>query len=280
MGRFYWKHNPDEVLIGYQAQDREFFDSEIPGMQIYCEAGDWLIVDPQGQVWSHPTLEHMLEAVFPADADTYEELERIQPFSTYCRFRSKDTGELVLARRCTKGFTFQGEQTPLGYFLVLLDEYSFQFVSAAAFAVSFEATDARSEWELAVPHNPAEWFPIDLEILKEEAELEERLMGMIDNPREIKFRLPCACTTHEMSVYSDEDYHGQTEFSYWQQGRGEQPWTWKTRMKMIWDILIDGNPYSDMVILSLEDTKKLRDNLNEIIQMHEDIKAKQESGKQ
>jgi hypothetical protein len=77
----------------------------------------------------------------------------------------------------------------------------------------------------------------------------------------IEERIPCECYTHEMSVYSDEDNNECIEFAYWQRGKHEQPWTWKTRIKTIWDILTTGNPYSDMIILNQENALKLKNTI-------------------
>ena len=80
----------------------------------------------------------------------------------------------------------------------------------------------------------------------------------------IEGRFPCDCYSHEMSFWADNESQ-IAEFSYWQRGRGEQPWNWKTRLKMVWDILTTGNPYSDMIILNRSNTEKLRDTLNDFL---------------
>ena len=67
-----------------------------------------------------------------------------------------------------------------------------------------------------------------------------------------------------MSVYGDNSL-SLLEFGYWQYGRGEQPWSWKTRIITIMKILMHGNPYSDMVTLDKQNVEALRDTLNNFL---------------
>jgi len=193
---------------------------------------DWLITTP----------------VTPVNWKTSEFVENIAPTTTYHLFETCiGPLEQVLAR-----FTFDGnKEVPANHWEVVYENNQYgtqevQFVEDDFFKTSFTPADALSkkyaEFITSVVFRPS---VLALPTLSEE---------LVEN----ELRLPCDCYTHELSVLYDEETD-MFELAYWQRGRGEQPWSWKTRFKMIWDILTTGNPYSDMIILKRKNMYKLHD---------------------
>ena len=115
-----------------------------------------------------------------------------------------------------------------------------------AFAPADEEAKAYREAINSVYNQPLNYYSPDMSIANTE------------------LRLPCDCYTHELAVSYDKDTDC-FELAYWQRGKGEQPWSWKTRLKMIWDIITTGNPYADMIILKRKNMYKLYEYIGEFI---------------
>jgi hypothetical protein len=250
------------------------------GIQQYYEQGDWILIQDSEVVKNLGTnisewAEQSYTSCIPADKKSNDFLESVAKGSSYHMYVSNNTGEPVLARYlytpedenpweivfpsesplqaemlhqyCTKTFIqyFSAEDMAAKNYM----EYIVSLVHSNKFGMTGKYESLESELSLS---------PIPLEaFLGKQPEV---------NPDEwtIEARLPCDCHAHEMSVWASYDYPF-LEFGYWQHGKSEQPWSMKTRLKTVLDILATGNPYADMLILNRESAEKLRDTLNEFL---------------
>lgn len=74
--------------------------------------------------------------------------------------------------------------------------------------------------------------------------------------------LICDCQGHGLLV---ERFEGEDEvsISLFERGLNGRILNWKERLRWCWQIFKNGSPWSDFVILNVENQKKLRKFLNE-----------------
>jgi len=75
--------------------------------------------------------------------------------------------------------------------------------------------------------------------------------------------LKCDCSSEAIEVqrWSDED---QFYFAYWQVGFS-RPLCWRERIRWCWNILRNGNPWADSIIVSPSKAKEIADFINQNI---------------
>ena len=68
----------------------------------------------------------------------------------------------------------------------------------------------------------------------------------------------CQCGTEGILVshFMDDDTH-EVYLSLWGQSPGMRDYSWRGRLRHIWDIIRKGYPYIDDVVLSEEDAMRL-----------------------
>lgn len=271
-------------LYVFQSREEGVYGETTNGIQSYYDPYDWLLVQDGdivrnlGADISDFAAQSYIFCI-PADQDSNDFLERSESGSSYHMYISNHTGESVFARflftaedenpwevvfppehplmdsqyhqYCTKTFMqcYCASDIPsknyLEYILRMHSENIFEFTETG----QYESLES-----------PLSISPIPLEAFLGKPEPEP-------NPDEwtIEARLPCDCHAHEMSIWASNDSNQCVEFGYWQHGKSEQPWSMKTRLKTIFDILATGNPYADMLLLSRNSAEKLRDTLNEFL---------------
>lgn len=92
-----------------------------------------------------------------------------------------------------------------------------------------------------------------------------------------KYRLKCDCECHEVAVSANWDSYKDKVFSdfslsFWQLGHHTNKWSWLYRFSMIWQILINGHAYTDMVTLDVDERKRFYEILKEVIEIDEKLK--------
>ena len=76
--------------------------------------------------------------------------------------------------------------------------------------------------------------------------------------------LECSCFTEGIRIQVIEDFPKTFEFSFWQYGFGDKrKLSFSDKLRWIFQIIIKGVPYSDMVILDIEKAIILKDFLKE-----------------
>jgi len=77
--------------------------------------------------------------------------------------------------------------------------------------------------------------------------------------------LICDCHSHALFLekFNDEE---EIYISFFERGMNGRILTWKERLKWCWQIIRYGQPWTDSVILGLENQKKLKKFLNESIE--------------
>jgi len=91
-----------------------------------------------------------------------------------------------------------------------------------------------------------------------------------------KYRLSCDCQCHEISISVNYDSYKEKVFSdfwlsFWQIGHFSNKWRWLYRFKMIWQILVHGHCYADMVTLNVDERKKFYEILKEVIEIDQKL---------
>jgi len=261
--KFYLLSDFGAVFDVSQSAFKTNYGESFDGIQPYCEPGDWLIME------SGKILKNIGENIaqwaadshnfcIPANQNANDFLESHSPGSSYHAFVSTHTGESVLAR-----YMFQLNEWEIIFQIENETEPETQILDSNTFVSCFDAEDDEAKEYMEyifslfpVDKNNATMLPISFTSHEDEKDTSAEWT--------IEARFPCDCYSHEMSFWADNESQF-AEFSYWQRGKGEQPWSWKTRLKMVWDILTTGNPYSDMIILNRSNTEKLRDTLNDFL---------------
>jgi len=260
--KFYLLSDYGCVFDVSQAEQQISYGESFQGIQSYCEPGDWImtvggeIIKNIGQMSITRWAEESHNFCIPANEAANDFLESLSEGSSYYSFVSVYSGESVLAR-----YLFQQKQWEIVFPEIAEEENSeIQILDLETFVVSFQPEDMEAqkyvEYFQLLPKdkNGVILSCVPNLISKKETSDEWTIEG----------RFPCDCYSHEMSFFADSE-DKFAEFGYWQRGRGEQPWSWKTRFKMVWDILTTGNPYSDMIILNRHNAEKLRDTLNNFL---------------
>lgn len=72
----------------------------------------------------------------------------------------------------------------------------------------------------------------------------------------------CSCHSEAVSVlkYNDEN---ELYISFWSQGYASKP-SWYFRLRQIWQIIKNGHPYSDQVVLDKKNSIELSNKIREL----------------
>lgn len=216
-------------------------ESFTDGLQLSCDKGDFLIVENDKITknigkniaqWCKESFNYCI----PTDQNANDFLEFYSPGSSYYPFVSNNTEQIVYAR-----YVFDNQWEVI-FPLSDEEENENQILDSDLFMKNLTPADDVSKEYLSL---------VSLLFYKSDDTNEEWV---------IEERYPCECHCHEMSVFADNS-EPNIEFAYWQRGGGEEPWSWSTRFKTILTILTKGKAYSDMVILSQESARKLKNTL-------------------
>jgi len=275
------KENADaggKIVSLSRAQERGEYGDPNEEIRPYYDSGDWLLFEQKSWQSEPLVVKNLGQDITQWVADSHlnylpmftvtnDFLESYSPGSSYYMFRSKISGELVLAR-----LYFVRSESNENWEVVLPPTFGDdgeikQYLCTNTFIDNFEPEDedAKEYFDLSIKRCRVYKNLPSLPYVFETQAPEETESRVNDNSQGL--RLPCECYTHEMSVCIDGE---DVEFGYWQRGRGEQPWKWKTRIKMVWDILATGNPYCDMIILNKHNAKKLRDFLDDSLKNNDE----------
>lgn len=234
-------------------------------IELFYEPGDWVLFDRfSGHIITNLGTNIVQWAAdahanyFPLYRESNDFLEFYSRGSSYHQFSSTITQETVLAR-----YVFADDPEEAWEVMWEREESDtediVQYYSHLSFSHAFNPEDEEAHQYMEMMSYLQRNAPIqDFK----PTDFEQKLS---DETEEMYLRLPCDCHSHEMSVNSDME-KACLEFGYWQRGRGEDPWTWKTRLKQVFDILTTGNPFANMLILNRKSAIKLRDFLNDFIE--------------
>jgi len=81
---------------------------------------------------------------------------------------------------------------------------------------------------------------------------------------------PCECGTEGLTAVRPECSFGscgdpRINIAFWGFGHGDQRWSWRLRWRCIWNILVVGKPYDDMVCMRVEVAKKFASHILSLV---------------
>jgi hypothetical protein len=80
------------------------------------------------------------------------------------------------------------------------------------------------------------------------------------------FVCDCGAEAIGLSTWDTDDKTTEVCLSFWSFGNDSGHYSWKDKMRHIWQIIKKGHPYTDSVILNAEKTKELGNLLLSIVE--------------
>jgi len=75
--------------------------------------------------------------------------------------------------------------------------------------------------------------------------------------------IECQCHTHLLVVEQEDEEPRGYDICFYEYGHPEGKWSWKSRLRCIWQVIRKGHPYADAVCLDRDEADRLIEALSE-----------------